>query len=949
MNSNFAFLNNDDFKQHPVCEAIYAYAVNSERYFKKSDDLCALNARRFLEQYLRFVSELKEASYPENCFHIGSYYSYKNEPEFLRVFGSDNGKRIKDINKASKPYLHTDLPKYEVLFKSVVNNIFDLCIWLYRQLFPGRRIRQTYNEKYTNVDDVFEIDVNYSSISNEAKHKSIKKLYPECDTDKLYQVERINGDLYIRDLNGKLIESTPGKGRIKVSEEKIEVLKTELNKIKAEYKTLDEKIQQYEQEGISVEEYKKKLERLSEKYSELDELYQNSLSETQQHQECLEQMDKLLSSKEQIIKDYSDKQNRLLGDIRNAENKLSKQAEEIRKANEQLASMNIRVDESDAIAQDMKRQLEEKEQELLRSKQAAEATLEVLKKDHKRTMSEYEKKITDIEMKMADVAAENYRYKEQLARMDSTKEVENYLLVLDQEMLSVQNGYQLYAQSKSERELRSYLLKVKNHYEGQINALNQALREKDEELKRWKYKAMESTLSYSMSYQAALSKVNSVSGNTVRKEKKKKKHKGVGFAFVILLLATGGFFFAKYNDKLMGFINGDKQRMNPISNYSDEELVDQNTQVTESVGDPITIEDQGNTEHVTEQKNSEGMNLTESVGEDEDKPEEDNSDQRIPNTDDLYSQINDRVEPPASIKCIPGINNKIVDEINSTYRGLFNGNNWYDIYQERYPGSIDILGRFYVPLFGNFGTGEEIIECRYASEATLIKRTDVEVFQFLYSPGLGRSQTRCDYVAGILPTDFCDGIDNDSTLEDFQEILGKDYKESWEIETDFCTSETEKGYVFICENTDAVLVLFNEENKLCDYIYLYITEGPGARQETVYSKDGVVITKNYFNNNPNLEKIIITSSVTDIEDGAFSQLEKLSEISVKADSENYASYDGCLYDKDFTTLMCIPRAKKNANVLLSITSCYEHALDDFSEEKIERFKKDFGIGPGESK
>jgi hypothetical protein len=105
--SNFAFLNREDFFKHPVCEQLYKYAAESERYFKNNEDLCAINARRFIEQFIRFVSfDLKDAKYPEKCRNIGSFFCTANEKEFYRIFGGTNTELIKQLNKATIPYFH---------------------------------------------------------------------------------------------------------------------------------------------------------------------------------------------------------------------------------------------------------------------------------------------------------------------------------------------------------------------------------------------------------------------------------------------------------------------------------------------------------------------------------------------------------------------------------------------------------------------------------------------------------------------------------------------------------------------------------------------------------------------------------------------------------------------------------------------------------------------------
>ncbi|MCR4586074.1 MAG: hypothetical protein K5686_10175 [Lachnospiraceae bacterium] len=138
--TNFAFLNREDFLKHPACREIYLYATQSERFFLNNEDLCAINARRFTEIFIRFVSfELKKASYPDDCLCIGSYYHSGNKPEFYKVFGVNNAELIIQLNDATKPYFHPAMKKDEELYRVVVRNIFNLSWWLYTQLYPGEK------------------------------------------------------------------------------------------------------------------------------------------------------------------------------------------------------------------------------------------------------------------------------------------------------------------------------------------------------------------------------------------------------------------------------------------------------------------------------------------------------------------------------------------------------------------------------------------------------------------------------------------------------------------------------------------------------------------------------------------------------------------------------------------------------------------------------------------
>ena len=99
---------------------------------------------------------------------------------------------------------------------------------------------------------------------------------------------------------------------------------------------------------------------------------------------------------------------------------------------------------------------------------------------------------------------------------------------------------------------------------------------------------------------------------------------------------------------------------------------------------------------------------------------------------------------------------------------------------------------------------------------------------------------------------------------------------------------------------------------------------------------GVVVTPDTFGSNSSLTRIEIGYDVTTIEDGSFSNLNNLDYITVDSNNPYYSSYDGCLYNKDYTELLCIPRNRQSVIVLHSVKSYSPHALDGISKERKER-------------
>ena len=113
-------------------------------------------------------------------------------------------------------------------------------------------------------------------------------------------------------------------------------------------------------------------------------------------------------------------------------------------------------------------------------------------------------------------------------------------------------------------------------------------------------------------------------------------------------------------------------------------------------------------------------------------------------------------------------------------------------------------------------------------------------------------------------------------------------------------------------------------------------------------ESGIVVTHEMLGDNNTTEIVRITNRVVEIEDGAFSGLTALKEIQVDSDNLYYASCNGCLYNKDYTVLICIPQNTTSVQVKTSITSYTPHALDGLAQSRKDALNQFLGInGPTE--
>jgi hypothetical protein len=94
---------------------------------------------------------------------------------------------------------------------------------------------------------------------------------------------------------------------------------------------------------------------------------------------------------------------------------------------------------------------------------------------------------------------------------------------------------------------------------------------------------------------------------------------------------------------------------------------------------------------------------------------------------------------------------------------------------------------------------------------------------------------------------------------------------------------------------------------------------------------GKKIDSSTFGSNYNITSIHVGSDVYEITATAFRNLINLRSITVSSNNPEYASYSGCLYDKDFTELLCFPPALSGAYIPESVVSIGTYALHGVPE------------------
>lgn len=103
---------------------------------------------------------------------------------------------------------------------------------------------------------------------------------------------------------------------------------------------------------------------------------------------------------------------------------------------------------------------------------------------------------------------------------------------------------------------------------------------------------------------------------------------------------------------------------------------------------------------------------------------------------------------------------------------------------------------------------------------------------------------------------------------------------------------------------------------------------PGGKDAIEIPESVTEIGISAFNGCTALQRIEISAGVETIWAGAFIGCKNLAEINVDQENGAYVSKDGCLYDKDFTTLICCPGAKDTIEIPESVTKIANDAFDN---------------------
>ena len=589
--SNFDFMNQEQYLKHPSCKALYDYALAAESNYNADHEKCAMKVRFALEQFCVFVSELKNASYAEPVVMLGHYWNRHNKFEFIRILGTENVKLVKEANAISCSFLHSNMPSREDKYPQMLKDLYILLLWLYKELgFRTNLTDRDYDSSkiadHSAVRKDMQGEIQYSS---EKLLSELKKYFPNCNTAKLCTVEKKGKTYVVKDIKGRVIDSLIPDEAYHYSEEEKQKLKEELEAVGSEFeqaqkqfyeweKEQEEEIirlkeqisditsgnqiitrQQKEQIGQlkkqvrSFEEertqtvafYKQKLQKLGANYDALYEKYQELIPIEEQKGQLQQQIQELLEERNDLKNEFEVKQSDLIREIAQTQIRLEF-------AQKDLSSMRISQKESLTLIGELKRELLQRERELLHVKDISKDAFEKLQAETAQIINNYQNRANDLELILMRVMEENRAYKEVLSVHNNTNQITGYLQVIHTGITKIEEGVSSYRRNFDEQQLRAFLGQVKVHYETQIADLEKSLREKQERLER--EEAEKNRFKDKYIRQLELERDLYYSS---REEAKQKKKKGfVGKALLLALILAGIFYVPRVwnvKDAVKGF------------------------------------------------------------------------------------------------------------------------------------------------------------------------------------------------------------------------------------------------------------------------------------------------------------------------------------------------------------------------------------------------------------
>lgn len=529
--SNFAFMDDPKFLRDPACALMYKRARMSESWYYANREVCALYARKTLEVFCPFVSELKGAVYQERSEfqirRVGEYWFGRNEREFTRIVGFLNYRRVQRVNSTANSYIHAQEseiyggnPARDDFYPEMLKNLYELLLWLYEEL----GLKTVWGPRDYSLSKIPRCGAPESAWDDtdmerapERTLKQLKKAFPNCNTDGLCSVER-DGDRYlIRDLHGNEVGELAAPEVLEDSQAEVERLKAQMDEVKREYEAIREELTQLTQDKderirrleetvreadrnrleltasqsreIDVlrkeirhleatkrqiaDTNREKLRVLGDEFNALEDKYQALLPVEEQRDALRRQVKALMEERAVSADNFSKKQEAMLEKIADTQRRLKEAQARIRR-------MNCAEADSRAMITQLQRELDQKTSELRAAQEAVNGSLRQYQTETVQILQKYGDRPDGLAAAEANAIKGTARFQAALAAHDQTDQVGSYLQIANQGLAEMNRGLTLYGGNAEK--LREFLWRVKVHYETQIADLEDQLEQKEKEL-----------------------------------------------------------------------------------------------------------------------------------------------------------------------------------------------------------------------------------------------------------------------------------------------------------------------------------------------------------------------------------------------------------------------------------------------------------------------------------
>ena len=799
--SNFDFLGRSDFIKFPSCRVLYENARLAESMYYSDHEKCAVQVRFVLEQFCILVGELKHAVFPDAVFAMECYWNPQNIREFTGCLGDRNVTLLKEAYRISDSFLQSDLPTREDIYPEMLRNVYILLLWLFREL----GLETTLSEKNYRVgqiprDSATELVTPHILYSSAQDLAELKHYFPKCNTGKVngtwqFQTAEAttekNGEEDLRKQMQEVKRQFDFKTREYIQnrsacDSKISALEKQIanvGQVNTEHgQTLNQEISGIKKEKAeATQKYRGELAAIGSQFDVLKDRYEAIRSTEIRQKEMQQQMKSALTQRAGMKEEFEGQQKKLLEKVQHTEDYLK---DICQKAD--LPDTLMQAEE--LVAGRFVKEITQKRNLIKRGITQAQQEYTETQKRSAEVISQYQNRINKMEIILMQIQADNMRYQEFLVKLDSHEEIKEYLEIIVEGIKGIDTANAIFQNTPSAQEWTKNLLKVKEQYEKCLREFHDKLRERKREA-AWEKKRYEDLLN--SLYVIEQEEEQNVSDKDVQETKGENMSVSAFLSLywkeilvVVLCLLLGILISWAIHRKMLS-------RLEVVSKPQDiqqmEEKAEKNQKGSDTSGEKqltTDLEDEPIEQFAMEEAN--GPILT------------------------SYRQIENLSE-----KLLREIDQLDFDAIaHMTVHGARGKKD-----------NMTYVGKGRVPVLVNQGNS---LLLKNPREMNLGAMDESEAIQFAYVASGEQGVV-------IVAVDIVDlgGLDADSSVEDVNALMGGSYDRTFvpDQPTDYSSAEREYLYLYCftdpkekdySKKVTGAIVPFDEEGKICDYVYIAI-------------------------------------------------------------------------------------------------------------------------------